>query len=125
MGAEPARRPKVVTQTGEEVVHLDLDEVFENEATETPFTFRAGGRIFTAISPDDADWQATADTDTPGGLRAFMRELLGEEDYDRFCAVRVTNKQLGRLVEGAQKHYGITAGESRASARSSRNTRGR
>lgn len=124
MAAQPARRPKVVTEDGAEVVHLDLDEPLEHEATETPFTFRAGGEVFTAISPDDADWQATADLDSPGGMKAFMAELLGE-DYGRFAGKRVTNRQLGKLIEGAQKHYGITAGESRASGRSSRGTRGR
>lgn len=124
MAASSAARPKVITQDGEPAVHFDLDAV-ANEATATEFTFRAGGQIFTAISPDEADWQATTDTDTPGGLRAFMRELLGDEDYERFCEVRVTNKQLGDLIGAAQKHYGIKTGESQASPRSSNGTRRR
>lgn len=124
MTQSAAARPKVITQDGEPAVHFDLDAV-ENEATATEFTFRAGGQVFTAISPDEADWQATADTDTPGGLRAFMRELLGEEDYERFCEIRVSNKKLGELISAAQKHYGVSTGESQASPRSSKNKRRR
>lgn len=124
MPAQAARRPKVITEAGEEVVHFDLDAV-ENEANETPFTFRVGGEIFSAISPDEADWQAAADIDSPGGLRGFMRELLGEKDYERFCELDVSNKQLGELIKACQKHYGISTGESQASPRSSRNKRKR
>lgn len=116
--------PRMITQDGEEVVHLDLDAI-ESEANETPFTFRAGGDVFTAISPDDADWQATADTDSPGGLRAFVRELLGEDDYERFIEKTITNKQLGELVKACQKHYGVSVGESKASPRSSQRKRRR
>lgn len=121
--AEPAR-PKIITENGEPAVHLDLDAL-EAEATDTPFTFRAGGEIFQAKSPRDADWQALADVDQPGGLRALVRELLGDEAYERFCDQKVTSRQLDRVVEGAQKHYGTSSGESQASPRSSRNTRGR
>jgi hypothetical protein len=116
--------PKMITQDGEPVVHLDLDSI-ESEAGGVPFTFTVKGEVFSAISPDDADWQATADTDSPGGLRAFVRELLGDEDYERFCEKTVTNKQLGELVKACQKHYGISVGESKASPRSSNRKRRR
>lgn len=118
----PAAR--IITEDGEPVVHLDLDAM-EDEAVEATFSFRVGGEVFTAISPNDADWQATADTDSPGGLRAFIRELLGDEDYERFCEKSVSNKQLEALVKGAQKHYGVNVGESKASPRSSKKRRRR
>src|SRR5690606_5290134 len=114
--------PRIITEDGEPGVHLDLDAT-ENEALEATFTFRIQGEVCTAISPDDADWQATADTDSPGGLRAFIRELLGAEDYERFCELPVTNRQLNKIVESAQKHYGVSVGESRASQRSSKKRR--
>lgn len=123
MAASSAARPKVITQDGEPVVHFDLDAV-ENEAVEEPFRFAAGGEQFTCISPEDADWQTSADVETGEGLRAFVAELLGD-DYDRFAKLRVTNRQLNRLIEAAQKHYGIQTGESKASPRSSRNKRRR
>lgn len=116
--------PRIITEDGEPVVHLDLDAM-EDEATGATFTFRIGGEVFTCISPDDADWQATADTDSPGGLRAFIRELLGEEDYERFCDLQVTNRKLNAIVQGAQKHYGVSTGESKASPRSSKKQRRR
>ncbi|MFF5261368.1 hypothetical protein ACFY4C_20690 [Actinomadura viridis] len=116
--------PRIITEDGEPVVHLDLDAM-EDEATEATFTFRVGGEVFTAISPDEADWQATADTDSPGGLRRFIQELLGSEDYERFCEQTVSNRQLNAIVEGAQKHYGIRTGESQASPRSSKKRRRR
>ncbi|WP_329521157.1 hypothetical protein [Spirillospora sp. NBC_01491] len=116
--------PRIITEDGEPVVHLDLDAI-EDEATSVTFTFRVGGEVFSAISPDDADWQATADTDSPGGLRAFIHELLGDEDYERFCELTVSNRKLGQIVEGAQKHYGIKTGESKASPRSSKKRRRR
>lgn len=122
MAAEAAR-PKVITQDGEPVVHFDLDAV-EDEATGEPFRFTAGGEQFTCISPQDADWQASADVDEPGGLRAFIAELLGD-DYARFTKVNVTNRQLNALIEAAQKHYGIKTGESKASPRSSKTRRKR
>lgn len=115
--------PRVITQDGEPVVHFDLDAA-ESEATKEPFTFRVGGEVFTATSPEDADWQATADTESPGGLRAFIAELLGE-DYERFTDVRVSNKQLGELVKACQEHYGVSVGESKASPRSSQKKRRR
>lgn len=123
MAAQPAR-PKIITEDGEPAVHLDLDAI-ENEATEAEFTFRAGGEIFKARSPRDADWQVLADVDQPGGLRALVRELLGDEDYERFCGVDVSNDQLNRMIEAAQKHYGTSAGESQASPRSSKSRRRR
>jgi hypothetical protein len=115
---------RIITEDGEPVVHLDLDAT-ENEAVEATFTFRIQGEVFTAISPDDADWQATADTDSPGGLRAFIRELLGDEDYERFCELSVRNKQLNAIVKGAQQHYGVSVGESKASRSSSKKRRRR
>lgn len=114
---------KIITEAGEPVVHFDLDAL-EHEATAEPFTFRLGGDVFTAISPTDADWQATADTETPGGLKAFMGELLGD-DYDRFAEHRLSNEGLGKLIEACQKHYGVKTGESKASPRSSNGRRKR
>jgi hypothetical protein len=118
-----AARPKVITQDGEPIVHFDLDAV-EDEATAEPFRFTAGGKQFTCISPQDADWQTSADVETGPGLKAFVEELLGD-DYNEFAKLRVTNRQLNQLIEAAQKHYGITMGESKASPRSSRNRRKR
>lgn len=123
MAASSAARPKVITQDGEPVVHFDLDAV-EDEATDEPFRFTAGGEQFSCISPQDADWQAAADVDEPGGLRAFIAELLGD-DYDRFTELNVSGRRLSALLEAAQKHYGIKTGESKASPRSSRNRRKR
>lgn len=116
--------PRIITEDGEPVVHLDLDAL-EEEANAATFTFRVGGEVFSAISPEDADWQMTADTDSPGGLRNFIRELLGDEDYERFCDVSVSNKKLNQIVEGAQRHYGTTVGESKASRPSSKKRRRR
>lgn len=115
--------PKVITQEGEPVVHFDLDAV-EDEATQTPFTFTLGGEVFTMLAPEDADWQVMTDTDRPDWTRAFMQELLAEE-YERFAKHSVPIRKLNKLIEACTAHYGVTPGESKASARSSRSTRRR
>jgi hypothetical protein len=110
--------PKMITQNGEPVVHFDLDAV-DDEANEVPFTFALGGEVFTMAGPEDADWQVQDDLAASGaGLKTLMRDLLGEDDYERFVKHKVSGRKLGRLLEACRKHYGITPPESRASARS-------
>ena len=117
--------PKMITQDGESVVHFDLDAQ-EDEANEVPFTFTLGGEVFTMLGPEDADWKIQDDLAESGaGLKNLMRDLLGEEDYERFIKHKVTGRKLGKLIDACQKHYGITPPESKASARSTRTTRRR
>ncbi|MEV8637796.1 hypothetical protein AB0395_39730 [Streptosporangium sp. NPDC051023] len=118
-----ATRPKVITSGGEPVAHFDLDAV-EVEANQVPFTFTLGGELFTMLAPEDADWQVMTDTDRPDWTRAFMQELL-KDDYERFAKYAVPIRKLNKLIEACTEHYGITPGESKASARSSRSTRRR
>lgn len=122
----PAARPKMITQDGDPVVHFDADEAEaqEHEANQTPFVFRLAGEVFTMDSPEDADWKATADVDSPGGMRSFMEELLGD-DYERFAKQPCSNKRLNAIITACNKHYGMSSGESKASANSSRRTRRR
>lgn len=110
---------KVITQAGDPVVHFDLDSV-EDEVNEVPFTFTLGGEVFSMASPEESDWQVQDDLAASGaGLKPLMRELLGEEGYERFAKHKVSGRRLGKLIAACQKHYGITPPESRASARSS------
>lgn len=117
--------PKMITQDGEPVVHFDLDAV-DDEANQVPFTFTIGGEVFTMLGPEDADWKIQDDLAESGaGLKNLMRELLGDDDYERFITHKVPGRKLGKLIEACQAHYGITPPESKASARSSRTTRRR
>lgn len=120
----PAAVPKMITQDGEPVVHFDLD-AFEDEANEVPFTFALGGEVFTMLGPEDADWLVQDNLADGGALKDLMRELLGDEDYERFVKHKVSGRKLGALIEACKKHYGISPPESRASAGSTRNTRRR
>jgi hypothetical protein len=125
MAPTPRSKPKVITQDGEPVVHYDLDAV-EAEAVEEPFVFRLGGEVFTMAAPEDADWQVTDEmSETNAGLRTFVRDLLGDDDYERFAKHRLTNKQITGLLDACNQHYGTTPGKTRASGRSSRSTRRR
>lgn len=123
----PAQRaikaPKVITEAGETVAHFDLDAI-EAEANGEPFTFVLQGEVFTMLAPEDADWQVMTDTDRPDWTRAFMQELLAD-DYERFAKHTVPIRKLNALIEACTQHYGVTPGESKASARSSRSTRRR
>lgn len=116
--------PKMITQDGEPVVHFDLDAL-EDEANEVRFTFTLGGEVFTMLGPEDADWLVQDNLAAGGGLRDLMRELLGDEDYERFVKHKVSGRKLGALIEACRKHYGVDAPESPASARSTRSTRRR
>ncbi|MEV4384023.1 hypothetical protein, partial [Streptosporangium sp. NPDC049644] len=109
---------KVITQDGEPVVHFDLDAI-EAEAVEEPFVFRLGGEVFQMAAPEDADWQVTDQmSETNAGLRSFVRDLLGDEDYERFAKHRLSNKQITALLDACNKHYGTSPGKSAASGRS-------
>lgn len=116
--------PKLITQAGEPVAAFDLDAV-ENEGREQMFTFTVGGEVFTMLPPEEADWQVADGLSEGAGLKQFMRELLGEEDYERFSKHKVSSRKLGLLIEECTRWYGTTPGESRASARSSKTTRRR
>lgn len=120
--AETARRPKMITQEGEPVVHFDADAI-EEEANEAPFAFSLAGKVFTLESPETADWIANDELGSPGGMQGFMRELLGDR-YEEFAKLRCSQTRLNKIVQACQRHYGITRGESEASARSSNGTRG-
>lgn len=111
-----ARRPKVITQEGEPAVHFDADAI-EDEAEEASFNFTLGGKIWTLRSPEDADWVAQDSVGGPGGMQAWMREVL-DGDYDEFAKQHCSQKRLNKIIEACQRHYGITPGESEASRRS-------
>jgi hypothetical protein len=114
----------MITSDGEPVAHFDLDAL-ESEAREEIFTFRLGGEVFQMLPPEEADWQVATDLSDGTGLRAFMRELLGEKDYERFAQHKLSTAKLTRLIDECSNFYGVTPGESQASKRSSRNTRRR
>lgn len=116
-------RPKVITSGGEPVAHFDLDAV-QNEASGEPFTFTLGGEVFQMLPPEEVDWRIADDISNGEGLKAFIKELLGD-DYERFTRHKVTSRQLGALIEECTRFYGVTPGESRASTRSSKSTRRR
>lgn len=85
----------------------------KSEAVQEPFTFEVDGEIFTMQPPAAADWQVTADLGAgEGNLRAFVRELLGD-DYERFCQVKgVSSEDINALIEAATLHYqGVSRGE--------------
>lgn len=115
---------KLITEGGEPVAHFDLDAIV-NEAREEYFTFTFKGEVFTMLPPEEADWQVTAKLGGEGGdMAAFVAELLGD-DWERFSKHKLSSTALGKLIEQCQEFYGVTPGESRRSARSSRSTRKR
>ncbi len=118
-----ATAPKMITQDGEPVVHFDLDAV-ENEARGEVFTFTLGGEVFQMLPPEEVDWKVADDISQGEGLKAFVRELLGD-DYERFAKHKLPSRKLGMLIDECTRFYGITPGESKASTRSSRSTRRR
>ncbi|GGK61208.1 hypothetical protein Sme01_02840 [Sphaerisporangium melleum] len=113
----------MITQSGEPVVHFDLDAV-ESEARDEHFTFTLGGEVFTMQPPEDADWRVVDDISNGAGLTAFVQELLGN-DYEKFAKHKLTSRKLGLLIDECTRFYGITPGESQASKRSSKSTRRR
>ncbi len=118
-----ATAPKMITQDGEPVVHFDLDAV-ENEARGEVFTFTLGGEVFQMLPPEEVDWKVADDISQGEGLKAFVRELLGD-DYERFAKHKLPSRKLGILIDRCTQHYGVTPGESQASKRSSKSTRRR
>ena len=128
-----ARKVRVVTEAGHEVqqpVHVDMDariEARKNEAVDEPFSFQLGGERFVMSPPEHADWRIATglDDSNAAGLRDFVRELLGDEQFERFMEHAMPSDMLGDLIRDCQKHYGTTPGESPASKRSSRSTRRR
>ena len=118
-------KPKLITEDGEPVSHFSLSAI-EHEANGEPFVFDIDGEFFTMAAPDDADWQITDKmSETNAGLRSFIRDLMSEDDFERFSKHRLTNRDITSLLTACNKHYGTTPGESRASRRSSRSTRRR
>lgn len=103
---------KVITEAGKPVSHFSLRQR-AREATQEPFVFDVDGEYFTMQPPAAADWQVTADLSTgESNLRAFVRELLGD-DYERFCKLEgVSSDDINALIEAAQAHYqGVSRGE--------------
>ncbi|MEO3856237.1 hypothetical protein [Acrocarpospora sp. B8E8] len=119
-----ATSPKLITEDGSPVSHFSLTAV-QHEAHEEPFVFDIDGEFFTMQPPEDADWQVTGNITGDGGLQAFVQEIMDADDWERFSAIKLTNKQIGDLLEACRKHYGTSPGESRASRRSSRSSRRR
>lgn len=121
-----ARAPKVITQDGERVASMDLDAL-EHEAAEEPFTFTLAGEVYELLNPEDVDWRHNSElTDADDNdFRPLVRMLLGEEQYARFAENRVPLWKFGKLVDGYYEHHGLGQGESKASSRSSKNTRKR
>jgi hypothetical protein len=103
---------KVITEAGKPVSLFSLRDR-KREATQQPFVFDVDGEYFTMQPPADADWQVTADLSTgESSLRAFVKELLGD-DYERFCKLEgVSSDDINALIEAATKHYqGVSRGE--------------
>jgi len=100
------------TDPGTAQPHFSLSER-QKEATGEPFTFEAGGQIFTMRSPTEVNWQTAFELGSGNGdLRKYLEELLGD-DYERFCAVKgITAGDINALIEAATRHYqGVGRGE--------------
>jgi len=94
------------------VSHFSLRDR-KREATQEPFVFDVDGEFFTMAPPGSVDWLVTASLGEGGGdLRAFVKELLGD-DYERFAKLKnVSNDDISALIDAATKHYqGATRGE--------------
>jgi hypothetical protein len=96
-------------------VSLNLDSLErETDEVKEPYSFVLDGRTWTALNPNDADWQDLADLDIRD-LRAVLRLFLGD-DYADFEKVRLPGWKVNKLSEAIVQHYGLAnLGEAPAS----------
>ena len=79
---------------------------------------RALGRLSRASKSKDGE-------KIQDGLVAVMENLLTDEDFKRFMRGRPSISDISAVVAGIPEEYGIQAGESTASPKSSRTTSAR
>lgn len=104
------------THVGGEVFDLDA---LERDATPSPFVVRVGGEDFRFPDPQDMDWKKLNQLDELSEYDA-VKQLLGEEQFERFIKHDIPVWKFGRLTDQWYKHYDLpTAGEDAASSPSS------
>jgi hypothetical protein len=103
-------------------VDLDLD-VLAHEAQREPFRIKLEGEVFELASPEEADWRS--ELSGVESMKAFLEELMGSAQYERFASHRVPGWKVSKIIEGAVAHYGVETGESAASTKSRPRTRKR
>lgn len=100
--------PNVAKPKPKNVFNLDA---LERDGRPEPFIARVGGLDFEFADPAELDWQIQE-----LGGRAFMRAMLGAEQFEAFCALpagTVPDWKLEQLAEHIRAHY--AAGEETAS----------
>lgn len=102
---------------------FNLDAV-EVEASGKPFVFTFGGEKYTIDAPPDVQGAAMLER---GEVSAAMERLLGEEQWARIIASDevLDGNRFAALFEAMGDHFGVDAGKSSGSSRSSKNTAGR
>lgn len=105
-----------------EIEPLDLDAI-EAEADEKPFEFTFAGATWQMASPESIDWQLMSDDGSSEDAREAIREMLGDEQWERFSEHKLSIRQLRVLMDSARRHFGIDPEKSQASNGFSRNTR--
>lgn len=120
---------KIVNRDDDEPEVFNLDVWLRESAEEDEekhYSFEFNGEVYTLLSPEDFDWQAQsrgAANQDKGDLRPFVQMLMGEEQYERFCAnPYVPAKAIDKIAGDWNEHHGISVPESRASRRASERT---
>lgn len=98
--------------TTENINGLDLDALEKEGAVVEAYTFRLNGREWTALDPEDIDWQLGVDLDVDNP-REIMAAYLGAEQWAEFAKVTLEGWKIRRLVADIDKHYsgGVAPGE--------------
>jgi hypothetical protein len=83
---------------------LDLDALEKEGPLKEPFTFTVGGKEWSALDPEDVDWQVAFDLDTDD-LRAVLRTYLGDEKFAEFAKVSIPSWKMAKLADALNQHY--------------------
>lgn len=103
---------------------FDVD-AFAKEAAQEPFEFVVGGETFRMASMRDIDWEVSVEVEDLGmasGMERVIAETLGDDQFERFRAHKLSMHVLNAILERSMKHFGIDPKDPLRSARRSPRT---
>lgn len=86
-------------------VDFDFDTIEQDpKDVKPPFRATIAGRLLTATSPDDMDWQDTVLIENPVEILEFV---MSKEDRRHLKDQNVPNWKLAKFMEAYSIHFGL------------------
>lgn len=101
---------------------FDLDALEDKGPEPKPFMVKLGGKMWEFRNPRTMDWRESAALDEAETGNAYMRLLVGEDQWEEFREQGVEMWKIEAALGAWRKHFGLTEGKADGSSDSSSGT---